>query len=101
MIKIKILLCDPRHSTVGAHSNYVPIGIGFIGSYICRKLIEDGFQPVVFDAFIQYISPFESMCVRPMRGTDGERPKSNRKSQQCCRLVVRFPVIPYGAKEAI
>jgi radical SAM superfamily enzyme YgiQ (UPF0313 family) len=34
MKKLKILLCDARHSTIGAHSNYVPLGIGFIGSYI-------------------------------------------------------------------
>jgi radical SAM superfamily enzyme YgiQ (UPF0313 family) len=34
MKKIKILLSDPRHSTVGIHSNCVPIGIGYIASYI-------------------------------------------------------------------
>tara|TARA_B110000971_G_scaffold219533_1_gene260890 strand:- start:685 stop:2802 length:2118 start_codon:yes stop_codon:yes gene_type:complete len=34
MKKLKVLLCDARHSTIGAHSNYVPLGIGFIGSYI-------------------------------------------------------------------
>ena len=38
MKKIKVLLCDPRHSTVGSHSNYVPIGIGFIGSYIKEQI---------------------------------------------------------------
>lgn len=35
-------------------------GAGFIGSYICRSLLEKGHQPIVYDAFIQYISPFES-----------------------------------------
>jgi hypothetical protein len=30
MKKLKILMADPRHDTVGAHSNYVPIGIGYI-----------------------------------------------------------------------
>ena len=35
-------------------------GSGFIGSNICAKLLEKNYQPVVFDAFIQYISPFES-----------------------------------------
>lgn len=35
-------------------------GSGFIGSFICRKLLELGHQPIVYDAFIQYISPFES-----------------------------------------
>ena len=38
MNKIKILLVDPRHDTVGAHSNYIPIGIGYIGSYLKEKL---------------------------------------------------------------
>lgn len=35
-------------------------GAGFIGSYVCRKLLEQKYQPVVYDAFIQYVSPFES-----------------------------------------
>ena len=34
MKKIKILLSDPRHNTVGIHSNCVPIGIGYIASNI-------------------------------------------------------------------
>ena len=38
MKKLKILLCDARHSTVGSHSNYVPIGIGYIGSYIKEEI---------------------------------------------------------------
>ena len=38
MKKLKVLLCDPRHSTVGSHSNYVPIGIGYIGSYIKEEV---------------------------------------------------------------
>jgi radical SAM superfamily enzyme YgiQ (UPF0313 family) len=38
MKNLKILLCDPRHSTIGAHSNYVPIGIGYIGSYIKEEI---------------------------------------------------------------
>ncbi len=36
--KIKILLADPRHSTVGAHSNYTPIGIAYIASYLKKKI---------------------------------------------------------------
>jgi radical SAM superfamily enzyme YgiQ (UPF0313 family) len=36
--KIKILLADPRHSTVGAHSNYTPIGIAYIASYLKTKI---------------------------------------------------------------
>ena len=42
MKKLKVLLCDPRHSTVGSHSNYVPIGIGYIGSYIKEEIKEQG-----------------------------------------------------------
>ncbi len=38
MKKLKILFCDPRHSTIGAHSNYVPIGIGYIASYIKEEV---------------------------------------------------------------
>ena len=38
MKKLKVLLCDARHSTVGSHSNYVPIGIGYIGSYIKEEI---------------------------------------------------------------
>jgi radical SAM superfamily enzyme YgiQ (UPF0313 family) len=38
MKKLKVLLCDPRHSTVGAHCNYVPINIGYIGSYIKEEI---------------------------------------------------------------
>ena len=37
MKKIKILLGDPRHSTVGSHSNFVPIGIGYIGSNLKKQ----------------------------------------------------------------
>ena len=40
MNKVKILLGDPRHNTVGAHSNFVPINIGYIGEYI-KKTIKD------------------------------------------------------------
>ena len=32
MKKIRILLVDPRHDTVGTHSNYVPINIAYIAS---------------------------------------------------------------------
>ncbi len=38
MKKPKILLADTRYDTVGAHSNYVPIGIGYIGAYLKEKL---------------------------------------------------------------
>ena len=35
-------------------------GAGLIGSFVCRRLLEKGYHPVVFDAFIQYVSPFQS-----------------------------------------
>ena len=35
--KIKILLGDPRHSTVGEHSNFVPIGIGYIATNLLKQ----------------------------------------------------------------
>jgi UDP-glucose 4-epimerase len=36
-------------------------GAGFIGSYVCRKLLEMGHEPIVYDAFVHYISPFKSI----------------------------------------
>ena len=38
MKKIKILLGDPRHNTAGVHSNFVPVGIGYIGSNLIKQL---------------------------------------------------------------
>ena len=38
MKKLKILLCDPRHSTIGSHVTSIPIGIGYIASYIKKKI---------------------------------------------------------------
>jgi UDP-glucose 4-epimerase len=35
-------------------------GAGFIGSSICRKLLELGHEVVIYDAFVHYISPFKS-----------------------------------------
>ena len=37
MKKIKILLGDPRHGTVGVHTNHIPIGIGYIGSNLIKQ----------------------------------------------------------------
>ena len=36
-------------------------GAGFIGSYVCRRLLDMGHEVVVFDAFVQYISPQKSI----------------------------------------
>ena len=35
-------------------------GSGFIGSFICRDLLKKGYEPIVYDAFINYISPLKS-----------------------------------------
>jgi radical SAM superfamily enzyme YgiQ (UPF0313 family) len=40
MKKIKILLADPKHKTVGAHSYFIPIGIGYIGAYLLQEIKE-------------------------------------------------------------
>ncbi len=36
-------------------------GAGFIGSYVCRQLLAMGHEPVVYDAFVHYISPLKSI----------------------------------------
>jgi len=36
-------------------------GAGFIGSYVCRRLLDMGHEVVVYDAFIHYISPLKSI----------------------------------------
>ena len=41
---MKILLGDPRHNTVGAHSYFTPIGIGYIGSNILRQFKKDNIE---------------------------------------------------------
>ena len=40
MKKIKVLFGDPRHNTVGVHSNFVPINIGYIAEFL-KKEIKD------------------------------------------------------------
>ena len=40
MNKLKLLLGDPRHETVGAHSSFVPINIGYMGAHIKEKVKE-------------------------------------------------------------
>lgn len=42
-------------------SVFITGGAGLIGSYICRNLLARGVQPIVFDAFVQYISPLDSL----------------------------------------
>ena len=38
MKKLKILLGDPRHYTVGSHSNCVPINIGYIATFLKQEV---------------------------------------------------------------
>jgi hypothetical protein len=38
MDSLRILLGDPRHDAVLVHNNIVPLGIGYIGSYLIEKL---------------------------------------------------------------
>ena len=40
MKSLKILLAHPRHNTVGAHSSYVPINIGYIAAYLKKEVSE-------------------------------------------------------------
>ncbi len=35
-------------------------GAGFVGSYISRQLLNEGHQPIVYDAFISFLDPFKS-----------------------------------------
>ena len=43
-IFMKILLADPRHNTVGAHSYFIPIGIGYIGANILEQFKNDNIE---------------------------------------------------------
>jgi len=39
---------------------FITGGAGFIGSHICRKLIEKGDEPIVYDAFLNFVDPFKT-----------------------------------------
>ncbi len=36
-------------------------GAGFIGSYVSRKLLDQGHEVIIYDAFVHYISPLKSV----------------------------------------
>lgn len=40
---------------------FITGGAGFIGSYVCRQLLEMGHEVVVYDAFVHYIPPLKSL----------------------------------------
>ncbi|MFO8036867.1 MAG: NAD-dependent epimerase/dehydratase family protein [Anaerolineales bacterium] len=40
---------------------FITGGAGFIGSYVCRQLLEEGNDVVVYDAFVHYIPPMQSL----------------------------------------
>ena len=44
MAKLKVLLGDVRHHTVGVHSTYVPVGIGYIATYFEKMLEPQAFE---------------------------------------------------------
>ena len=49
MKNLKVLLGDPRHSTVGAHSYFVPIGIGYIGSNLLKHFKKNNIERVLIE----------------------------------------------------
>ena len=44
MPKLKVLLGDIRHHTIGVHSTYVPVGIGYIATYFEKMLAPQAFE---------------------------------------------------------
>ena len=41
MKEIKVLLGDLRHHTIGVHSTYLPIGIGYIATYLQKTILDE------------------------------------------------------------
>ena len=44
MAKLKVLLGDLRHHTVGVHSTYVPVALGYIATYFEKMLAPQAFE---------------------------------------------------------
>lgn len=42
-------------------------GAGFIGSFVARELVAAGHEVVIFDSFVQYVSPLESCYKHSLR----------------------------------
>lgn len=47
--KLKIVLGDLRHNTTGRHSIFIPIGIGYIASYLMSKISPDKIDVRLYD----------------------------------------------------
>jgi hypothetical protein len=47
--KIKIALGDLRHKTVGRHSVFIPIGIGYLASYTIKILGQENVDIRLYD----------------------------------------------------
>ena len=43
-MKLKVLLGDLRHHTIGVHSTYVPVGLGYIATYFEKMLAPQAFE---------------------------------------------------------
>ena len=47
-MKLKVLLGDLRHHTIGVHSTYVPVGLGYIATYFEKMLmLRDDLNPAL------------------------------------------------------
>ena len=44
MKKLKVLLGDPRHHTIGVHSTYIPVGVGYIATYLIKMIPTHQFE---------------------------------------------------------
>ena len=44
MEKIKVLLADLRHKTIGTHSTYVPVGVGYVATYFQKIISSKNFE---------------------------------------------------------
>jgi radical SAM superfamily enzyme YgiQ (UPF0313 family) len=44
MSTLKVLLSDPRHHTIGVHSTYLPVALGYIATYLIKMLPDHKFE---------------------------------------------------------
>ncbi len=45
---------------MGIQKVFITGGCGFVGSYLARELLRNGFELMLFDAFLNYVDPFTS-----------------------------------------